>query len=99
MSLSLAAEECVDLTRAGRYEEARVVAARFGFNELPTSGGPSGLASDKALRAASRYLLRLSPKPVVEALNGAIESSQQRGLAHRTVELLLIRAQAYEHDK
>jgi LuxR family transcriptional regulator, maltose regulon positive regulatory protein len=96
VSFSLAAEECADLARAGRYEEARVVAARFGFNELPTPGGPSGLSSDKALRAASRYLLRLAPKPVVEALNGAIESSQQRGLAHRTVELLLIRAQAHK---
>ena len=96
VSFSLAAEECADLARAGRYEEARVVAARFGFNELPTPDGPSGLSSDKALRAASRYLLRLSPKPVIEALNGAIESSQQRGLAHRTVELLLIRAQAYK---
>jgi LuxR family transcriptional regulator, maltose regulon positive regulatory protein len=96
VSFSLAAEECADLARAERYEEARVVAARFGFNELPTPGGPSGLSSDKALRAASRYLLRLAPKPVVEALNGAIESSQQRGLAHRTVELLLIRAQAHK---
>jgi hypothetical protein len=48
-------------------------------------GGISGLASDKALRAASRYLLRQSPKQVVEALNDAIESSQQRGLAHRSV--------------
>jgi len=96
VTFSLAAEECADLARAGRYEEAQVVAARFGFNELPTPGGTSGLSSDKALRAASRYLLRQSPKPVVEALDGAIESSQQRGLAHRSVELLLIRARAHK---
>jgi LuxR family transcriptional regulator, maltose regulon positive regulatory protein len=97
VTYSLAAEECADLARVGRYEEARVVAARFDFNQLPSpGGGPSGLASDKALRAASRYLLRQSPKRVVEALDGAIESSQQRGLAHRSVELLLVRALAHK---
>jgi LuxR family transcriptional regulator, maltose regulon positive regulatory protein len=96
VTFSLAAEECADLARVGHYEEARVVAARFDFNELPAPGGTSGLASDKALRAGSRYLLRQSPKHVVEALNDAIESSQQRGLAHRSVELLLIRAMAHK---
>jgi len=96
VTYSLAAEECAVLARLGRYEEARVVAARFEFNELPTRGGTSGLASDKALRAASRYLLQQSPKHVVAALDGAIESSQQRGLAHRSVELLLIRALAHK---
>jgi LuxR family maltose regulon positive regulatory protein len=96
VTFSLAAEECADLARLGRYEEARVVAARFDFTELPVPGVASGLASDKALRAASRYLLRQSPQHVVEALNDAIESSQQRGLAHRSVELLLIRALAHK---
>jgi len=96
VTFPLAAEECTDLARAIRYEEARLVAARFGFNKLPTPGGTSGLSADKALRAASRYLLRQSPKEVVQALNGAIESSQRRGLAHRSVELLLIRAQAHK---
>jgi len=96
VTFSLAAEECADLARVGCSEEARVVAARFDFNELPASGGSSGLAADKALRAASRYLLRQSPTQVVEALNDAIESSQRRGLAHRTVELLLIRALAHK---
>jgi LuxR family transcriptional regulator, maltose regulon positive regulatory protein len=92
VTFSLAAEECADLARAGRYEEARLLAARFNFNELPAPGGTSGLSSDKALRAASRYLLQQSPQEVVQALDGAIESSKQRGLAHRSVELLLIRA-------
>jgi LuxR family transcriptional regulator, maltose regulon positive regulatory protein len=96
VTFSLAAEECADHARAGRYEEARVVAARFDFDELPIAGSISGLASDKALRAASRYLLRQSPQHVVEALNIAIESSQQRGLAHRSVELLLVRALAHK---
>jgi len=96
VTFSLAAEECADLARAGRYEEARLVATRFAFNELPTSGGTLGLSSDKALRAASRYLLRQSPKKVIQALDGAIESSQERGLAHRSVELLLVRALAHK---
>ena len=96
VTVSLAAEECADLARAGRYEEARAVAARFDFNELPTPGGIAGLTSDKALRAASRYLMLQSPQRVIEALDIAIESSQQRGLAHRSVELLLIRARAHK---
>jgi ATP/maltotriose-dependent transcriptional regulator MalT len=95
VTFSLAAEECAQLARAGDYDAARLVATRLGFDELPISGGSSQLASDKALRAASRYLLRQSPQAVVEALNEAIEVSAQRGLAHRTVELLLIRAQAH----
>jgi LuxR family transcriptional regulator, maltose regulon positive regulatory protein len=96
VTFSLAAQECADLARAGHYGEARLVAARFGFGELPTPAGSSGLYADKALRAASRYLLRRSPKEVVQGLDGAIESSQHRGLAHRSVELLLIRAQAHK---
>jgi LuxR family maltose regulon positive regulatory protein len=94
VTLTLAAEECCGLARAGRYEEARLVATRIGFHELPVRGGASDLISDKAVRAASRYLLQKSPQLVVEALTGAIEHSQQRNLAHRLVELLLLRALA-----
>jgi LuxR family maltose regulon positive regulatory protein len=96
VTFSLAAEECADFARAGRYEEARLVATRFDFNELPAAGCPTGLASDKALRAASRYLLRQSPQQVIAALDGAIDSAQQRGLAHRAVELILVRALAHK---
>jgi len=51
---------------------------------------------DEPTRTFVCYLLRQSPKQVVEALNDAIESSQQRGLAHRSVELLLVRALAHK---
>jgi len=78
VTLSLAAEECRSLARAGRYEEARLVATRFDFHELPPRSGASPLSSDKALRAASRYLLKQSPRVVVEALDDAIKNSQQR---------------------
>jgi ATP/maltotriose-dependent transcriptional regulator MalT len=94
LTLSLAAEECRSLARAERHEEATLVAARFDFHELPIRSGAARLSSDKALRAASRYLLKQSPKVVVEALDAAIENSQQRELAHRSVELLVLRALA-----
>jgi LuxR family maltose regulon positive regulatory protein len=98
VTLSLAAEECRSLSRAGHHEEARLVATRFDFHELPPRSGASPLSSDKALRAASHYLLKQSPRVVVEALDAAIENSQQRGLAHRSVELLILRALAKKED-
>jgi ATP/maltotriose-dependent transcriptional regulator MalT len=94
VTLSLAAEECRSLARAGRHEEARLVATRFDFHELPARKGAAPLSCDKALRAASRYLLKQSPRIAIAALDAAIDNSQQRGLAHRSVELLVLRALA-----
>ena len=99
VTLSLAAEECRSLARAGQHEEARLVATRFDFHELPTRSGAPPLSSDKALRAASRYLLKQSPRAVIEALDAAIENSRQRELAHRSVELLVLRALAKKEDE
>src|ERR1700723_1409838 len=98
LTLSLAAEECRSLARAGHDEEARLVATRFDFHELPVRSGAPPLNSDKALRATSRYLLKQSPRLVIEALNAAIDVNQERGLAHRTVELLILRALAEKED-
>jgi LuxR family maltose regulon positive regulatory protein len=98
VTLSLAAEECRSLARAGHDEQARLVATRFDFHELPPRSGAPPLNCDKALRAASRYLLKQSPRAVVEALDAAIENSRQRGLAHRSVELLVLRALAGKED-
>jgi LuxR family transcriptional regulator, maltose regulon positive regulatory protein len=98
VTLSLAAEECRSLARARHHEEARLVATRFGFHELPPRTGAPPLSCDKALRAASRYLLKQSPRVVVEALDIAIENSQRRELAHRSVELLVLRALAEKED-
>jgi len=98
VTVTLAAEECSGLARAARDDEARVVAARYGFNELPTESTVSNLVTDKALRAASRYLARQSPKTVIKALGGAIERCRQCGLSHRLVELLLLRALAYQQE-
>jgi len=98
VTLSLAAEECRSLARAGHHEEARLVATRFDFHELPARSGASPVSSDKALRAASRYLLKQSPRVVVEALDAAIENSRRREIAHRSVELLVLRALAKKED-
>jgi LuxR family maltose regulon positive regulatory protein len=98
VTLTLAAEECAGLARAGRYDEARLVATRFGFNELPEPHHEPDLLADKAVRAASRYLWQQAPTPVVEAVSGAIERSRQLGLAHRLVELLLLRALAHQRS-
>jgi ATP/maltotriose-dependent transcriptional regulator MalT len=98
VTLTLAAEECRSFARAGRYEEARLVATRFGFDKLPVQGGSPDLVADKTLRAASRYWLERSPRLVVQALGGAIERCEQRHLAHRLVELLLLRALAHKRD-
>jgi ATP/maltotriose-dependent transcriptional regulator MalT len=99
VTLSLAAEECRSLSRAGHHEEARLVATRFGFHELPPRSSAPPLSSDKTLRAASRYLLKESPRVVVDALDVAIENSRQRELAHRSVELLVLRALAEKEDE
>lgn len=80
------------------YEEARLVATRFDFHELTARGGAPPLHYNKALRAASRYLLKQSPKVIVEVLDAAIENSRQRGLVHRSVELLVLRALAKDED-
>jgi LuxR family transcriptional regulator, maltose regulon positive regulatory protein len=99
LTLSLAAEECRCLARAGHYEEARLVATRFDFHELPARSDAPPLSSDKALRAASRYLLKQSPRVVIDALDAAIDDSRQRELAHRSVELLVLRALAKKEDE
>jgi LuxR family transcriptional regulator, maltose regulon positive regulatory protein len=98
VTVTLAAEECSGLVRAGRDDEARLVAARYGFNTMPAEGTACSLVTDKALRAASRYLARQSPKAAINALGVAIERSRQRGLAHRLVELLLLRALVYKQE-
>jgi ATP/maltotriose-dependent transcriptional regulator MalT len=98
VTLSLAAEECTGLVRAGRYEEARLVAARFGFGELHARSGTAELTSDKALRAASRYLLLHSPQLVIQTLDAAIKYCERRDLTHRQVELLVIRALAHKQQ-
>ena len=98
VTVTLAAEECTSLGRAGQFEEARVVAARFGFDELPARGGVSSLRTDKAFRASSRFLLRQAPHLVAQALGDAIDHSRQRGLSHRLAELHLLRALARDHD-
>ncbi len=58
----------------------------------------ANLALDKAVRAASRYRMKESPRLAIQGLDAAIEGCHGRGLAHRSVELLLLRAQAHRQD-
>ena len=67
--------------------------------ELPPRNVAPPLSSDKTLRAASRYLLKESPRVIVQALDAAIENGRQRELAHRSVELLILRALAKKEDE
>lgn len=97
VTLSLAAEECAALARAGLQEEARLVAARFGFAELRAGNGALDLNHDKAVRASSRFMLLHSPRLVIDVLDAEIDACKRRGLAHRSVELLLIRVLARQH--
>ena len=96
VTVTLAAEECTGLGRAGQLEEARVVAARLGFDELPAKDGATSLGTDKAFRASSRFLLRQAPQLVAQALDGPIAHCRQKGLFRRLAELLLLRALAHE---
>jgi ATP/maltotriose-dependent transcriptional regulator MalT len=84
--------------RAGRPEEARLIAARFGFEGVSSPRDASDLIYDKAVRAATRYILLKSSAPVINVLDAAIQSCRQRGLAHRLVELTLIRALARQQE-
>lgn len=95
VTVSLAAAECSWHAGAGRYEEARSIAVRHGFDR-PGQGG--GLHDTRAAVVASRYLLRQSAHAVVSLLDEPIERCRRVGLHRRLVELLLIRAMALRHD-
>ncbi len=97
VAVTLAAEECGWHSRAGRFDEARRVAARHGFERLATDGG-SSLRGEKAILVASRFLARQSPREVLAVLEGAIARCRDKGLYRRRVELLLVQAIAHKED-
>lgn len=97
VAVTLAAEECGWHSRAGRFDEARRVAARHGFDALDSSG-QSSLRGEKAILVASRFLIRRAPREVLGAVGGAIARCRELGLYRRWVELLLIQAIAHKED-
>ena len=90
VALVLAAEECGVLSRMGRHDEARLVAVRAGFGELPAVSDerdPTAL-----IAARHRVLLATAHETAVGALDAAIAHCRTRGRAYRCVELLVLRA-------
>ncbi|HWY24075.1 MAG TPA: LuxR C-terminal-related transcriptional regulator, partial [Nevskia sp.] len=97
VTVSLAAEECGWHGRAGRFDEARRVAVRHGFDRL-NGGGESALLGEKAILVASRFLARRSPGEILACVDRPIARCKDKGLYRRWVELLLIKAIAYKED-
>ena len=88
--LVLAVEECGMLARSGRQDDARLVAARAGFGELPAA--VDGADPTALMAARHGLLLAQAPELAIGALDAAIAHCRTRGLAWRCVELLLLRA-------
>ena len=91
VTISLAAEECGWHGRAGRFDEARRVAAKHGFEELKDQQNGSTLRSTKAFLVASRYLIRYSAPTVVTMIEEPITRCREKHLYRRWVELLLLK--------
>lgn len=98
VTISLAAAECSWHGGAGRYDEARRIAVRHGFDRLPEAGGGADLHAEKSFLVASRYLLRHAAARVVALIDEPIRRCHGLGLYRRQVELLLIKAMALRHD-
>lgn len=102
--LSLVAETCVQLTRAGRHTEARTLARSQGLDSFPhevseQADNPyqdllGGIQADRAQRVAARLLLPTKPAQVMQDLVKPIARCAQRGLIHQQIELLIIQAMA-----
>lgn len=102
--LSLVAETCVQLTRAGRHTEARTLARSQGLDSFPhevseQADNPyqdllGGIQADRAQRVAARLLLPTKPAQVMQDLVKPIARCAQRGLIHQQIELLVIQAMA-----
>ena len=97
VTVSLAAEECGWHGRAGRFDEARRVAARHGFDRIDGGSG-AALLGEKAILVASRFLLRRSPGEILARIDQPIARCKEKGLYRRWVELLLIKAISYKED-
>lgn len=99
VEITLAAEECAQLWRSGRHDEAQETAMRFGILRTTDARPPSGLIADKAARVASMLRLREQPGETAQALQPAIAHCAERGFYHRWVELLLLQAVAYKRNQ
>lgn len=102
--VSLVAETCVQLCRAGRHTEARTLARSQGLEAFPLSVNEQpdnpfqdllgGIQADRAQRVAARLLLPGKPAQVFSDLAGPIARCAQRGLIRKQIELLILQAVA-----
>lgn len=102
--VSLVAETCIQLCRAGRHTEARTLARSQGLDTFPpyVNEAPDnpyqdllgGIQADRAQRVAARLLLPTHPAQVMADLSMPIARCAQRGLIRKQIELLILQALA-----
>jgi ATP/maltotriose-dependent transcriptional regulator MalT len=92
VSVTLAGEECVWLSRLGRMPAALELARAQDFDR--TIHPHYGMVADKAARVAPRLLVTEQPELAVAQLGPALVRATERGFHHRRVELLILHAAA-----
>jgi ATP/maltotriose-dependent transcriptional regulator MalT len=92
VSVTLAGEECVWLSRLGRMPAALELARAQDFDR--TIHPHYGMVADKAARVAPRLLMGEQPEMAIAQLGPALVRATEKGFHHRRVELLILHAAA-----
>lgn len=92
LTITLAAEECVWLTRLGKYPEAIELAGQFGFDR--SIYAKFDVTAEKATRISTRLMLREQPELAVAHLGAPLILATEKGLYHRRVEHLILQSSA-----
>jgi ATP/maltotriose-dependent transcriptional regulator MalT len=92
VSVTLAGEECVWLSRLGHMPAALELARAQNFDR--TIHPRYGMVADKAARVAPRLLMGEQPEMAVAQLGPALVRATEKGFHHRRVELLILHAAA-----
>lgn len=92
LTITLAAEECVWLSRLGKHQEAIELAGQFGFDR--SIYAKFDVMAEKATRISTRLMLRDQPELAVAHLGPPLIMATEKGLYHRRVELLILQASA-----
>lgn len=92
VDVTLAAEECIWLSRHGEQKDALALAAQFGFDRAMFA--EHDLIADKASRVGPRLLLPVSPEMAVAQLGAPLIRSVEMGFHHRHAELLILQSAA-----
>lgn len=92
VSVTLAGEECVWLSRLGQSPAALELARAQDFDR--TIHARYDVVADKAARVAPRLLMGEQPEMAIAQLGPALVRATERGFHHRRVELLILHAAA-----